>query len=77
MINTVHTYTHTNTHIHSHTHTYDKYVIYIIYIIYIKRIQEGINNPSRSISYVLSATKILKTYLQCFKYKIFFFKSTI
>ena len=45
--------------------------------IYINRIQEGINNLNRLIASVLSTTKILKTYPQCFKYKILFFKWTI
>ena len=35
----------------------------------INQIGEGINNPSRLIKYVISTTKILKTYPQLLKYK--------
>ena len=45
--------------------------------IYKNQIRNGINNPSRSITKVISTIKILKTYLERFKYKIFFFKWTI
>ena len=46
-------------------------------VLYINRIQEGINNPSRLITEVLSRTKIQLTYPQRFKYKMFFFEWTI
>ena len=45
--------------------------------IYINQIRERINNPSRLITEVIATTKILKTYPERFRFKIFFFKSTI